>query len=241
MTPLGQRPLDLGADVVVSADTKALNGHSDVLFGHVSSRNSQVISAVRDWRKIAGAVPGPHEAWLVHRGLETLEVRYSRMCVNAHAIAERLVQHPKVVALSLSRPRVASSASPCASANDKRRLSDRAHSCRPGDRRSFHRTLRIHASIDQLWRSSHVRRTARALGRCRARRLHSHLGRLRTDRSAVQGGRARAGCCLNVSGAASDTCRSALRARLCGFASPVPSAPSSAAPGLRARCPARTA
>ena len=83
MTPLGQRPLDLGADVVVSADTKALNGHSDVLFGHVSSRNSQLISAVRDWRKIAGAVPGPHEAWLVHRGLETLEVRYSRMCANA--------------------------------------------------------------------------------------------------------------------------------------------------------------
>jgi len=99
MTPLGQRPLELGADVVVSADTKALNGHSDVLFGHVSSRNSQVISAVRDWRKIAGAVPGPHEAWLVHRGLETLEVRYSRMCANAHAIAERLMQHPKVVAL----------------------------------------------------------------------------------------------------------------------------------------------
>ena len=99
MTPLGQRPLDLGADVLVSADTKALNGHSDVLFGHVSSRNSQVISAVRDWRKFAGAVPGPYEAWLVHRGLETLEVRYSRMCANAHAIAERLAQHPKVAAL----------------------------------------------------------------------------------------------------------------------------------------------
>ncbi|MBA2412534.1 MAG: PLP-dependent transferase, partial [Burkholderiaceae bacterium] len=80
MTPLGQRPLDHGADIVVSADTKALNGHSDVLFGHVSSRNQSLIDAVRDWRKIAGAVPGPHEAWLVHRGLETLEVRYSRMC-----------------------------------------------------------------------------------------------------------------------------------------------------------------
>ena len=99
MTPLGQRPLDLGADMVVSADTKALNGHSDVLFGHVSSRNAELISAVRDWRKIAGAVPGPHEAWLVHRGLETLEVRYSRMCANALALAERLVRHPKVAAL----------------------------------------------------------------------------------------------------------------------------------------------
>lgn len=99
MTPLGQRPLDLGADVLISADTKALNGHSDVLFGHVSSRNSQLIGAVRDWRKIAGAVPGPHEAWLVHRGLETLEVRHSRMCANALAIAERLALNPKVIAL----------------------------------------------------------------------------------------------------------------------------------------------
>ena len=99
MTPLGQRPLHLGADIVVSADTKALNGHSDVLFGHVSSRDASLISAVRDWRKIAGAVPGPHEAWLVHRGLETLEVRYSRMCANALTLAEHLARHPKVTAL----------------------------------------------------------------------------------------------------------------------------------------------
>jgi cystathionine gamma-lyase len=99
MTPLGQRPLELGADVLVSADTKALNGHSDVLFGHVSSRDSQLIGAVRDWRKIAGAVPGPHEAWLVHRGLETLEVRYSRMCANALALARTLGGHSKIVAV----------------------------------------------------------------------------------------------------------------------------------------------
>jgi cystathionine gamma-lyase len=99
MTPLGQRPLDLGADAVVSADTKALNGHSDVLFGHVSSRNADVIAAVRDWRRVAGAIPGPFEAWLVHRGLETLEVRFSRMCANALLLAERLSTHPKVRAL----------------------------------------------------------------------------------------------------------------------------------------------
>ena len=99
MTPLGQRPLDLGADIVVSADTKALNGHSDVLFGHVSSRDPALMGAVRDWRKIAGAVPGPHEAWLVHRGLETLEVRYSRMSFNARVLAELFERHPKVVAV----------------------------------------------------------------------------------------------------------------------------------------------
>jgi cystathionine gamma-lyase len=99
MTPLGQRPLDLGADVVVSADTKALNGHSDVLFGHVSSRSPDLIAAVRDWRRVGGAIPGPFEAWLVHRGLETLEVRFSRMCANAQLLSERLGAHPKVVSV----------------------------------------------------------------------------------------------------------------------------------------------
>jgi cystathionine gamma-lyase len=99
MTPLGQRPLDLGADVVVSADTKALNGHSDLLFGHVSSRDADIIAAVRDWRRVAGAIPGPFEAWLVHRGLETLEIRNSRMCANAQLLAERLNAHPKVASV----------------------------------------------------------------------------------------------------------------------------------------------
>ncbi len=63
MTPLGQRPLDLGADLVVCADTKAVNGHSDVLFGHVASRAAKLLDAVRDWRRIGGAIPGPFEAW----------------------------------------------------------------------------------------------------------------------------------------------------------------------------------
>ena len=58
-----------------------------------------MIDAVRDWRKVAGAVPGPHEAWLVHRGLETLEVRFSRMRFNALVLAELLERHPKVAAI----------------------------------------------------------------------------------------------------------------------------------------------
>jgi cystathionine gamma-lyase len=95
-TPLGQRPLDLGVDVVVSSDSKAINGHSDVLFGHVASRQSDLIAAVRDWRKIYGAIPGPFETWLVHRGLETLEVRFERMCNSAESLATRLAEHPKV-------------------------------------------------------------------------------------------------------------------------------------------------
>lgn len=99
MTPLGQRPLDLGADIVVAADTKAPNGHSDVLFGHVASRDEAVMEAVRAWRKLSGAIPGPFEAWQVHRGLETLEVRFERMCASAEVIAERLAGHPAVAAL----------------------------------------------------------------------------------------------------------------------------------------------
>ena len=99
MTPLGQRPLDLGADVVVSSDTKAVNGHSDTLFGHVSSRNAEVMSAARDWRRIFGAIPGAFETWLVQRGLETLEVRFDRMCSNALLLAERLERHPKIRAV----------------------------------------------------------------------------------------------------------------------------------------------
>jgi cystathionine gamma-lyase len=96
MTPLLQRPLDLGTDLVVAADTKAPAGHSDVLFGHVSGRDSTCMSRVRDWRRMAGAIPGPFEAFLVHRGLETLELRLDRMCRSAQTIAERLSTHPKV-------------------------------------------------------------------------------------------------------------------------------------------------
>lgn len=99
MTPFGQRPLDLGADIVVAADTKAPNGHSDVLFGHVASRNAEVITAVADWRQTAGGIPGPFEAWLVHRGLETLELRFDRMCSSAEIIAPRLKAHPAVRSL----------------------------------------------------------------------------------------------------------------------------------------------
>jgi len=96
MTPYGQRPLDLGADIVVAADTKAPNGHSDILFGHVASRQADIASAVRDWRELTGCIPGPFEAWMVYRGLETLEVRFDRMCKTAEQVAVRLKEHPRV-------------------------------------------------------------------------------------------------------------------------------------------------
>src|SRR5690606_20852855 len=58
-----------------------------------------LVAAVRDWRKISGAIPGPFEAWLVHRGLETLEVRFDRMCTSAETIAPRLADHKAVKTL----------------------------------------------------------------------------------------------------------------------------------------------
>ncbi|MAM62552.1 cystathionine gamma-lyase [Maritimibacter sp. UBA3975] len=99
MTPFGQRPLDLGADVVVASDTKAPGGHSDVLIGHVASRDADLIDGVSQWRKLSGAIPGPFEAWLLYRSLATLELRFERMCNSAEAIAARLAGHPAVDAV----------------------------------------------------------------------------------------------------------------------------------------------
>ena len=92
MTPFGQRPLDLGADIVVASDTKAPSGHSDILMGHVASRDGSIMEQIADWRRLSGSIPGPHEAWLLHRSLETLEVRLERMCANASIIADRLAE-----------------------------------------------------------------------------------------------------------------------------------------------------
>ncbi|GMN04010.1 cystathionine gamma-lyase [Erythrobacter sp. MTPC3] len=95
-TCLVQRPLDLGADVVVAADSKALNGHSDVLMGHVATRDEAIAEQVRTWRKLVGAIPGHFEAWLAYRGLKTFDVRFERMCNSALALAERLSAHPAI-------------------------------------------------------------------------------------------------------------------------------------------------
>lgn len=100
MTPLGQRPLDLGADITVSSDTKLINGHSDALFGHVATRDADIAARLRNWRKMAGAIPSPFDAWLVHRGLETLELRVQRMWASAATLASRLAEHPKITALA---------------------------------------------------------------------------------------------------------------------------------------------
>ena len=73
-TPLRQRPLDLGADVVVASASKHLTGHSDLVLGYAATRSSEWLDAMRGWRTVAGATPGPFEVWLAHRSLPTLAV-----------------------------------------------------------------------------------------------------------------------------------------------------------------------
>lgn len=94
LTPLLQRPLDLGADLVVSSDTKAMAGHSDCLFGHVATRDEAVLAKVAKWRKVSGSIPDPFASFLVHRGLMTLEIRLERMCANALALMDVFEGHP---------------------------------------------------------------------------------------------------------------------------------------------------
>ena len=89
-TPLGQRPLELGADIVVASDTKAVAGHSDVLFGHVTVASAELAARVRDARTLNGAIPGPFETWLALRGLGTLDLRLARQAQNAAAICTLL-------------------------------------------------------------------------------------------------------------------------------------------------------
>jgi cystathionine gamma-lyase len=94
-TPLGQRPLELGADFSVASGTKQLTGHGDVLLGYVTGRDADAMAAVRRWRKIVGAIPGPMEAWLAHRSLATLQLRVERQNANALAVAEALQNWPE--------------------------------------------------------------------------------------------------------------------------------------------------
>ncbi|PFG37781.1 cystathionine gamma-synthase [Flavimobilis soli] len=96
-TPLVQRPLEMGADVVVHSATKYLAGHSDVVLGVVVSRDARIVDAVRAYRTLHGAIAGPFEVWLALRGLRTLALRVERSQANAAEIAARLHGHPAVV------------------------------------------------------------------------------------------------------------------------------------------------
>ncbi len=95
-TPLNQRPLALGADVSVQSVTKFIGGHSDLLCGAVTVRDSKLLASIRHARELGGATPGALEAFLAVRGARTLGVRLERAQRNAMILAERLAHHPKV-------------------------------------------------------------------------------------------------------------------------------------------------
>lgn len=95
-TPLGQAPLELGADVVVASGTKALTGHSDLLLGYVAARDPQMLAQLQTWRTNTGGIPGNFDAWLTHRSLATLDLRLARQTENAAALCALLARHEAV-------------------------------------------------------------------------------------------------------------------------------------------------
>ena len=95
-TPYLQRPLELGADIVVHSTTKYIGGHSDVVGGFAATNDPEIAERLRFLQKSIGAVPGPFDAWLVLRGVKTLAVRMRQHCENAQAVVEFLAVHPQV-------------------------------------------------------------------------------------------------------------------------------------------------
>jgi cystathionine gamma-synthase len=95
-TPYLQRPIPLGADIVVHSATKYLGGHSDVVGGFVAVDDDELAERLRFTQNAAGAVPGPFDCYLVLRGVKTLGVRMDRHCENARAVVDLLVGHPAV-------------------------------------------------------------------------------------------------------------------------------------------------
>ncbi|GAA1561451.1 aminotransferase class I/II-fold pyridoxal phosphate-dependent enzyme [Kribbella lupini] len=95
-TPLLQRPLTFGADLVMHSATKFIAGHSDVVLGAIVTANDDLWTILEGKRRNLGAIPGPMEAWLGLRGLRTLALRLERAQSNAAFLAERLLEHPRV-------------------------------------------------------------------------------------------------------------------------------------------------
>jgi cystathionine beta-lyase len=95
-TPYIQRPLDLGADIVMHSATKYLGGHSDLVMGALVVKDNNLAKQLYFIQNASGAVCGPQDSFLALRGIKTLHVRMQRHCENGKAVAEFLAQHPNV-------------------------------------------------------------------------------------------------------------------------------------------------
>src|SRR6188472_3216501 len=95
-SPYLQRPLELGADIVMHSTTKYLGGHSDLLGGFAATNDPTIAERLYFLQKSLGGVPGPFDCWLVLRGIKTLAVRMRKHCENAHVVAGFLDRHPRV-------------------------------------------------------------------------------------------------------------------------------------------------
>jgi methionine-gamma-lyase len=96
LTPILQRPIEYGSDIVVHSATKYLNGHGDVVAGIICSDAEMIMNIKMTSLKDIGATISPHDAWLIIRGLKTLHIRMERHCENALRIAKYLEAHPDV-------------------------------------------------------------------------------------------------------------------------------------------------
>ncbi len=95
-SPYLQRPIDLGADIVMHSVTKYINGHSDVVMGALVFNSKDLLKRLSFIQNSCGAVPGPQDCFLVLRGIKTLHLRMQRHCENGKKIAHYLKTHPKV-------------------------------------------------------------------------------------------------------------------------------------------------
>ena len=95
-SPYLQRPLELGADLVLHSSTKYLGGHSDLIGGAVMTNDPELYEQLKFIQKSVGAVPSPFDCFLVHRGIKTLAVRMKAHCENARRVAQFLEKHPAV-------------------------------------------------------------------------------------------------------------------------------------------------
>ncbi|HTE24361.1 trans-sulfuration enzyme family protein [Flavitalea sp.] len=95
-SPALQKPLSLGADIVVHSATKYLGGHSDIIAGLVITKDRELGAKVKFMQNACGNILGPFDSWLLIRGIETLPLRIKQHCINAQAVAEWLVAHPAV-------------------------------------------------------------------------------------------------------------------------------------------------